>query len=78
MNQAKVDVVSGPICLNTRISTRLWGPEAPTRSWDQSVTLRGFLSRAAVDVLGGFLGAGEEKIPIEVIAISVEIQLFLE
>lgn len=61
MNPAKVDVVGRPICSNTRISTRLWVSEAPTRSWDQFVALRGLLSRAAVDVLGGFLGAGEAK-----------------
>lgn len=63
MIPAKVDVVGGPTCSNTRISTRLWVSEAPTRSWGQSVTLRGFLSRASVDVLGALLGASEEKIP---------------
>jgi hypothetical protein len=63
MNPAKVNVVGGPICSNTRISTRLWVSEAPTGSWGQSVALRGFLSRAAVDVLGALLGTGEEKIP---------------
>lgn len=49
--------------------------EAPTRSWDQSVTLRGFVSMGFPGVL---LGAVEDVIPIEVIAISVEVQLILE